>query len=223
MTTINAVTSPSIRHAEFVRMVVGQAGSTTTYTFCNAAAPVTVSGITFTNLGALLGVGDVQRDIKATSDDMSISLTGIDPVWVGVILGTYIKGSTVEVWRGFLDSNNQIITTPTLQFFKRYQGIINNVSITENFDTQARTRIATCSVSCSSMRRILENRMSGVKTNQQSWQFIYGASETSMNRVATIANTYFDFGKPPQTQTQSTDSTGVLIGYDDMGGGGASG
>lgn len=218
MTTINAVSSPSIRHAEFVRMVVGQTGSTTTYTFCNAAAPVTVSGITFANLGALLGVGDVQRDIKATSDDMTISLTGIDPVWVGVILGTYIKGSSVEVWRGFLDSNNQIITTPTLQFFKRYQGIINNVSITENFDSQARIRVATCSVSCSSMRRILENRMSGVKTNQQSWQFIY-PNDTSMNRVASIANTYFDFGKPSQTNTQSTDTTTTttpvdIYGYD---------
>lgn len=206
MTTINAVNSPSIRHAEFVRMVVGQSGSTTTYTFCNASAPITIDGITFTNLGALLGVGDVQRDIKATSDDMTISLTGIDPSWVGVILGTYIKGSSVEVWRGFLDSNNQIITTPTTQFFKRYQGIINNVSITENFDSQMRTRVATCSVSCSSMRRILENRMSGVKTNQQSWQFFYDSDE-SMNRVATIANTYFDFGKPPQTDTQSTDVT----------------
>lgn len=204
MTAINAVNSSSIRHAEFIRMVVGQSGSTSTYTFCNAAAPVTVSGITFTNLGALLAVGDVQRDIKATSDDMTISLTGIDPTWVGVILGTYIKGSTVEVWRGFLDSNNQIITTPTLQFFKRYQGIINNVSISEDFNTEARTRVATCSVSCSSMRRILENRMSGVKTNQQSWQFIYG-TDTSMDRVATIANTYFDFGKPPQTQTQSSE------------------
>ena len=209
MTAINAVNSPSIRHAEFVRMVIGQAGSTNTYTFCNAAAPVTVDGIVFTNLGALLGVGDVQRDIKATSDDMTISLTGIDPTWVGVILGTYIKGSTVEVWRGFLDDNNQIITTPTQQFFKRYQGIINNVSISENFDTQARTRVATCSVSCSSMRRILENRMSGVKTNQQSWQFIY-STDTSMNRVAAIANTYFDFGKPPQTDTQSTDTTTAI-------------
>ena len=209
MTTINAVNSPSIRHAEFVRMIVGQSGSTTTYTFCNASAPITIDGITFTNLGALLGVGDVQRDIKATSDDMTISLTGIDPSWVGVILGTYIKGSSVEVWRGFLDSNNQIITTPTTQFFKRYQGIINNVSITENFDSQMRTRVATCSVSCSSMRRILENRMSGVKTNQQSWQFFY-ANDTSMNRVATIANTYFDFGKPPQTDTQSMDMTAAV-------------
>ena len=207
MTTINAVTSPSIQHSEFVRLTVGKTGSQTIYTFCNAASPITVSGITFSNLGSLLMVGDVQRDMKATSDDMTISLTGIDSANIALILSSDIKGSLVEVWRGFFDSNNQIITTPTTQFFKRYQGIINNVSITEDFNTNLRQRIATCSISCSSMRRILENRISGVKTNQNSWQFLYGTSETSMNRVAEISASYFDFGSLPKTNTQSTDNT----------------
>ena len=204
MTTINAVTGSQINHAEFVKLTVGTAA--TVYTFCNAAAPITVGGITFANLGALLSVGDVQRDIKATSDDMTIALTGIDPTNVGIILGSDIKGSLVEVWRGFFDSNNQIITTPTTQFFKRYQGIINSVSITEDFNSEARTRIATCSISCSSMRRVLENRLSGVKTNQNNWQFIY-AGDTSMNRVSEISNTFFDFGSPPKTQTQASETT----------------
>ena len=204
MTTINAVTGYQINHAEFVRLTVGTAA--TVYTFCNAAAPITVSGITFTNLGALLSVGDVQRDIKATSDDMTIALTGIDSSNIALILSSDIKGSLVEVWRGFFDSNNQIITTPTTQFFKRYQGIINSVSITEDFNSEARTRIATCSISCSSMRRILENRLSGVKTNQSNWQFIY-PNDTSMNRVSEISNTFFDFGAPPKTQTQASETT----------------
>ena len=207
MTTINAVTGSQINHAEFVKLTVGNAA--TVYTFCNAAAPITVGGITFANLGALLNVGDVQRDIKATSDDMTIALTGIDPTNVGIILGNDIKGSLVEVWRGFFDSNNQIITTPTTQFFKRYQGIINSVSITEDFNSEVRTRIATCSISCSSMRRILENRLSGVKTNKNNWQFIY-AGDTSMNRVSEISNQYFDFGSPPMTQTQASETTVTL-------------
>lgn len=204
MTVINAVNGSQINHAEFVRLTVGNAA--TVYTFCNAAAPITVSGITFSNLGALLSVGDVQRDIKSTSDDMTIALTGIDPTNIGIILGNEIKGSLVEVWRGFFDSNNQIITVPTTQFFKRYQGIINSVSITEDFNTEMRTRIATCSISCSSMRRILENRLSGVKTNQNNWQFIY-PNDTSMNRVSQISNQYFDFGSPPMTQTQASETT----------------
>lgn len=204
MTDIAALAGPQINHAEFVRLTVGTAE--TVYTFCNAAAPITVSGITFTNLGALLNVGDVQRDMRSTSDDMTIAITGINPSNISLILSSDIKGSLVEVWRGFFTSNNQIITTPTTQFFKRYQGIINSVSITEDFNSELRTRIATCSISCSSMRRILENRLGGVKTNQSSWQFLY-PGDTSMNRVATITNTYFDFGKPPQTDTQSTDTT----------------
>lgn len=216
MTTIYAVNGPQIIHAEFVRLTVGTAQDV--YTFCNAAAPVTVDGITFINLGALLNVGDVQRDIKATSDDMTIQLTGIDPANIGLILSNEIKGSVVEVWRGFLDSNNQIITSPTTQFFKRYQGIINSVSITEDFNTELRTRIATCSIACSSMRRILENRLSGVKTNKNSWQSFY-PNDVSMNRVAEISNTYFDFGKPPKTQTQASETTVTTDG----GGGGGEG
>ena len=204
MTTIYAVTGTQINHAEFVRLTVGVAE--TEYTFCNAGAPITVNGITFSNLGALLQVGDVQRDIKATSDDMTIQLTGIDPTSVALILSSDIKGSIVEVWRGFFDSNNQIITTPTTQFFKRYQGIINSVSITEDFNTDARTRVATCSISCSSMRRVLENRLSGVKTNQNNWQFIY-SGDTSMNRVSEISNTFFDFGSPPKINTQASETT----------------
>jgi hypothetical protein len=210
MTTINAVTGSQINHAEFVKLTVGNAA--TVYTFCNAAAPITVGGITFANLGALLSVGDVQRDIKATSDDMTIALTGIDPTNVGIILGNDIKGSLVEVWRGFFDSNNQIITTPTTQFFKRYQGIINSVSITEDFSSEARIRIATCSISCSSMRRVLENRLSGVKTNQNNWQFIY-AGDTSMNRVSEISNTFFDFGSPPKINTQASETTVTTTDY----------
>ena len=205
MTTINAVTGSQINHAEFVKLTVGTLG--TVYTFCNAASPITVGGNTFTNLGALLNVGDVQRDIKATSDDMTIALTGILPANIAVILSSDIKGSLVEVWRGFFDSNNQILTSPTTQFFKRYQGIINNVAITEDFNIEMRTRVATCSISCSSMRRILENRLSGVRTNKSNWQFIYGTNETSMNRVSEISNTYFDFGSPPKTNTQASETT----------------
>jgi hypothetical protein len=201
-TTMNALSSANIRHAEFVRLQIGNP-VTTTYSFCNAAAPITVSGITFSNLGMLLQLGDIPQDIKSTSDDITISLTGIDPTNVGLILSSNIKGSTVEIWRGFLDSNNQIITSPSTQFFKRYTGIINSVGISEDFDDQARTRVATCTISCTSMRKVLENRIAGLRTNQKSWQFFY-PSDTSMNRVAAISNQYFDFGAPPKTGGVST-------------------
>jgi hypothetical protein len=60
------------------------------------------------------------------------------------------------------------------------------------------------------LRRILENRLSGIKTNQDAWQFVYGTSETSMNRVAQISNTYFDFGSPPMSKTQASETTTTM-------------
>ena len=201
-TTMNALNSASIRHAEFVRLITGSA----TYYFCNAAEAITVNSMTFTNLGSLLSISQIQNDVKATSSDLTISLTGVDGSNVGIVLSADIKGSNIDIWRGFLDSNNQIITTPTQQFFKRYTGIVSNVSITENFDNALRTRIATCGLSCASFRTILENRVQGVKTVPKAWQFFYPA-DTSMNRVPVIASTFFDFGKEPIGGSQSDPGT----------------
>ena len=198
-TTMNALASPSINYGEFVKLTT----STNTYTFCNAAAPITVDGITFVGLGSLLAIGDIKREMKATSADLNISLTGINNTNVAIILSANIKGSKVEVWRGFFDSNNQIITTPTQQFFKRYQGYVSNFSITEDWNENLRTRVATCGISCASFRTILQNRISGLTTNPIVWQKFY-ANDKSMDRVPVIAATYFDFGKPPTGGSQST-------------------
>ncbi len=201
-TPMAALSSASITHGEFVRLTT----STATYTFCNAAAPVVADGISFTGLGSLLSVGAVNREIKATSIDMIIGLIGIDPTNVFLVLGSNIKGSTVEVWRGFFDSNYQIITSPSTQFFKRYQGIVSNISITEDWNDNIRSRTATASISCTSFRSILESRIAGIKTNLSTWQQRY-ASDTSMSRVAAISGQYFDFGAPPKSGSQSDPGT----------------
>ena len=207
-TTIAALSSPSINYGEFIKLTT----ASDTYTFCNAASPITVDGTTYTNLGSLLSIGDIKRETKATSGDLTIALTGVDGANVAVILDSDIKGSLVEVWRGFFDTNNQIITTPTLQFFKRYQGYVNNYSVTEDWNEEARTRIATCSISCSSFRMILQNRISGLKTNPTVWKNFY-PNDTSMDRVPVIASTYFDFGSAPVSGSQSATNAPSDSGY----------
>ena len=204
-----ALSSPSIIQAEFIRLIT----STATYYFCNAAAAITVDGMTFSNLGSLLSISAIDRSIKANSADLAISLTGVDGTNVAVVLAANIKGSNIDVWRGFLDSNNQIITSPSQQFFKRYSGIVSNCSITEDFNDQLRTRIATVGITCASFRTILENRIQGIKTTPKAWNFIY-PSDTSMSRVPAIAATYFDFGKPPQSATVSSNTSNVQTTFE---------
>ena len=214
-TEMTALDSPQIRQAEFVRLTM----PSNTYTFCNAAGAITVNGITFSGLGSLLQISDIQRDIKSTSDDLTVSLTGIDSTNISIVLSSDIKGSIIEIWRGFLDSNNQIITSPTQQFFKRYQGIINNIGISEDFNDKLRTRVATCTVACASFKTVLQNRISGIRTNPLQWQKLY-PNDTSMNRVPAITAQYFDFGKEPMRNTQSTTgaSSDNSQNYTDSGG-----
>lgn len=200
MTTImNALNSDSIRVAEFLKLTL----PTTNYYLCNAAAPITINGNTYNALGSLLGIDEIQRSIKANSADLKVSINGIDPNNISLVLGADLKGSKIEIWRGFLDSNNQIITTPTQQFFKRYQGIINNIAIVEDYNEAERIRVATCVISSASMRLVLESRNAGIKTNPQIWKNIY-TNDTSMDRVPIIAATYFDFGKEPTGGSQTT-------------------
>lgn len=219
-TTMAALSSNSIKFAEFVKLTTPSA----TYTFCNAAAAITVDGTVYSGLGSLLNISNIDRQVKATSGDLGISLTGIDSANIALVLSATIKGSKIEIWRGFLDSNNQIITTPTQQFFKRYQGLVSNIAIKEDFDQQKRIRVATCVLTCASFRTILQNRVGGVRTNPSIWKTFY-PNDTSMDRVPIIAATFFDFGQPPIVASQSANTnagggdnnngayTGVDMGY----------
>lgn len=199
-TAMVALDSPRIRHSEFIRLTMTSA----TYTFCSAASPITVNGITFSGLGDLLSFSNITQNVKSTSQDLTISLTGIDGANTGIVLSSDIKGSVVEVWRGFFDDDNQILTIGGVQqFFKRYQGIVNNVNIQEGFNQEVRTRIATCSIACASFKVILQNRIAGEKTASVLWQNAH-PNDTSMNRVAVITSQYFDFGKAPTGGGQAT-------------------
>ena len=198
-----ALNSSSIRYAEFVKLTL----PAEVITFCNAASDITVNGTTYTGMASYMGISQIQQDIKASSVDLTLSLVGIDSNNISLVLSSDIKGSVIEVWRGFLDSNNQIETIDgTQQFFKRYQGIINNIAINEEYNVQARIRVATCTLSCASMRLVLDNRIAGIKTNPQSWKFLY-PNDTSMDRVPLIASSYFDFGATPKAGSQATTAS----------------
>jgi hypothetical protein len=192
-TAIAALSGPQINHAEFVQLV----GPTFNNTWCNAASDITVNGVVYAGLGGYLGIDQIQQDLKGTSVDLKLMITGLDPSSISLILSQNIKGSLLTISRGFLDSNNQILYVGGVQqFFGRYQGIVNNISITEQFDNDKRVRVATCGISSASMRYVLDSRVAGIKTNPASWRSIY-PNDTSMDRVPVIASTYFNFGKQP--------------------------
>lgn len=184
----------NIRYADFIRMNVNGVS----YRFTTAPSSMTVAAVDalpFDSVGVLMKVGDVQRDIKSTANETTLSLTGIDTATLGFILGQNIKGSPIEMWHGFFNTDGELLTTGgTGGLYKFFTGIITAFSINENWMEEAKMYVGTITVSASAIQLILQNRISGRYTNDNSWQFST-SGDTSMNRVAFIETINYQFGK----------------------------
>ncbi len=184
----------NIRIADFLRI------TTTSGTYLMTTAPnnITVSAVDaspFQAVGTLLAIGEVQRDIKSTANSTTVSLSGIDTAMLGFVLGQNVKGSNIQLWHGFFDTNGALITTGgTGGLYQYFNGIITSFSISEQWMESARMYVGTISVAASSIQLILQSRIAGRYTNNSSWQF-YNSGDTSMNRVPYIETINYQFGK----------------------------
>jgi len=184
----------NIRYADFIRITTPD----DTYLFTTAPSNMTISAIDaaeFNAVGVLIKVGEAQRDIKSTANETTVTLTGIDTAMLGFVLGQQVKGSQIEMWHGFFDTNGALITTGGVGgLYQFFNGYISSFSISEQWMEELRMYVGTITVSASSIQLILQNRIAGRYTNNNSWQF-YNAGDTSMNRVNFIETINYQFGK----------------------------
>ena len=184
----------TIRYADFVRMTTTSA----TYRFATTPTAITVPAVDampFTALGQLVKVGNATRDIKSTANETTVTLVGIDPTMLALVLGTEIKGAQLEMWHGFFNANGELLTTGgTGGLYQFFNGYVNSFGISEQWYEEVRGYLGTITVSASSIQLILQNRLAGRYTNNNSWQF-YAPNDTSMNRVAFIQTINYAFGK----------------------------
>lgn len=184
----------NIRYAFFVRITSPDG----TYRFASTPSPLTIPAVDaepFSALGQLISVGDAQRDIKSTSNETTFTLVGIDPAMLGFVLGQQIKGSQIEAWYGFFDTDGVLLTTGgTGGLYQFFNGYISSFSISEQWMEEIRAFVGIITVSASSIQLILQNRTAGRYTNESSFQF-FNAGDLSMSRVAFISNVNYYFGK----------------------------
>jgi len=184
----------NIRYADFIRITT----PSDTYLFTTAPSNMTIPDIDaaeFNAVGVLIRVGEAQRDIKSTANETTVTLTGIDTAMLGFVLGQQVKGSQIELWHGFFDTNGALITTGGVGgLYQFFNGYISSFSISEQWMEEVRMYVGTITVSASSIQLILQNRIAGRYTNNNSWQF-YNAGDTSMNRVNFIETINYQFGK----------------------------
>lgn len=184
----------NIRIADFIRVNTG----TEIYRFTTAPINTLVPSVdstAFSAAGTLVRVGDVQRDIKSTANETTVTLIGIDTTMLGWVLSQSVKGSKIQMWHGFYNTNNQLITSGgSGGLYQFFSGIVTSFTISETWMEEARGYVGTITVAASAIQLILQNRIAGRYTNNNSWQF-FNSDDTSMNRVNFIQNINYQFGR----------------------------
>ena len=192
---IPALNATRINHGMLIRITVGPGQ---VYYIANTYSPITWQGNTYTALGHLLGTNEIQDDLRATNNQLQITLSGIPigseqpAAYIALMLEQPIKGSRVDIWRALFRDNREFLVDQTSL---RFSGYISNYAVTDASDLQNMSNTRAVTVICSSVHGILERQLSGRRTNNTDQLRLY-PGDVSMGRVSAISNTAFDFGKP---------------------------
>jgi len=212
----------TIRYADLFRLIMPNG----TYYFATTPTAITVPSISstpFTALGQLVKVNSVQRDIKSTPNETTVTLVGVDTAMLGLVLDSKIKGSQIDLWHAFFDADGNLITSTSNYWinnvgieipwtnnvgttigwtssitstgvYKYFSGYVNSFTISEQWMEEARGYVGVVSISAANFQLVLQNRTAGRYTNDNAWQS-FNSGDTSMNRVAFITNINYAFGK----------------------------
>jgi hypothetical protein len=184
----------NIRIADFVRVTT----PTATYRFSTAPTALTITAVDsvpFSAVGSLVSIGNIQRDIKSTGNDTTVTFIGLDTALLGWVLSQNVKGSQIEMWHGFFNTDGTLITSGgTGGLYQFFNGYVHAFAISEQWMEQVRQFVGTITITASNIQTILNNRIAGRYTNDNSWQF-FTPGDTSMNRVAFVSTINYLFGK----------------------------
>jgi hypothetical protein len=207
---VTAATTSSVSYASSATGSQTQAGVIgITYYISNCYKAVTHNSKNYQALAGFLTVSDIQSNISNANDEIQLTLSAIPSVYIAAVLGTQIKGGEINIYRAFFDYDTQEVIAGAV--YKRFTGVVSNFSVQEDIDVsdQDPTVTHTITLVASSIMGVLENKVSGRRTNKQDFQIVYtelanSATDPSMNRVEALFNSSFDFGKPYVAQAAST-------------------
>lgn len=188
-----------------------------TYYISNCYTPVSYDGNTYQALAGFLQISEIQNNISNANDEIQVGLSAIPSIYIASVLDTQIKGGEINIYRAFFDYDTQLILASGV--FKRFAGIISNYAVQEDVDFAGYSPEVTHTITiiASSIMGVLENKVSGRRTNKEDYQIVYdelgnSSTDPSMNRVDALFNSSFDFGKPYKGGAASTVNGGKNSG-----------
>jgi hypothetical protein len=145
--------------------------------------------------GVLMSVSEGVSELRATAVETAIGLTGIPVEYAITVQAARLKGSRVEIRRVFTDPITDaplaIAGNPVFMF----QGVVTNYGFSEQYNEFSDESSLVINLSCSSLVDMLNTKITGRRTNQESMNQFY-PSDSSFNRITNLIGRPFDFGAP---------------------------
>jgi hypothetical protein len=198
------ITPRQIQSNLFIRIQIDEYRTTPTgsYTqqilrFSDLNENFTINNEVYLGLGNFMNIGASRSEIRASSGELTIGISGIPNSAIAEIVNSKIKGAPVRVFRALRDpSTGTLLNLGSVSNpMGRFRGFVNNYSLTEDWDPDSRTSSNTINIVCASSVDVLERKTAGRLTNPASMKKFY-PNDASFDRVPNLENATFDFGVP---------------------------
>jgi hypothetical protein len=101
---------------------------------------ITFAGDEYQAVGNYMGFSDIEETADIIVSNVTLSLSGVDQVWISNVLNENFIDRKVKIWTGFVDDAFDLISDPVIIF----EGRMNQPTINENPSSGE----STVSVSC---------------------------------------------------------------------------
>lgn len=190
MAVLNLTSYKSIESNLFIKVTL----PSSSLLFTDRLASTTINGDTYVGLGKLVSITGSSSELRSSTGELTIGISGIPNSMITDITNSNIKGSNISITRGLFNATTgAFLSAVTGNPINRFVGYVNNISLQEDYNVDTRTSTNTLLLICSSNVNVLDNKISGRKTNSVSHKKFY-AGDLSMDRVTALENTYFNFG-----------------------------
>lgn len=187
----------SVATALFVKLDIPNYPTPETYApvcFSDHNKTMMIAGDVYSGIGKLVSITQSQSEIRASGNQLTLTMVGIQNTDVPALIDSKLKGSRVEVRRAFLDVNTGALLPIAGNPAGRFFGLVNNYSLEEEWPVGNGVVTNALQIICTSVVDILNNKYSGRRTNPIDQRALY-PSDTSMDRVLSLANSNFNFGE----------------------------
>lgn len=164
-------------------------------TFSDYHKSLTFGGTTYNGLGQLLAMSNTVNNLRATPLELSMSISGINPLNINDILNNKIKGSSLKVYRAFFNPITGELLNIAGNPAGKFQGVVNNFDISDDLQMGSDTGTLTLTLTATSVVEMLTKKVSGRRTNPIDEKALY-PNDQSFDRVPSLAKSNFNFGYP---------------------------